>query len=163
MVGFTAHRNRARRWVRNLRDRSKRKVKEAARIVLAAERAEFAGRLTNPRTRKRSGGGKRLGTFTGRGKRNLRVRLFKGVARGRKPRIVPGRNAATGSWGAFIGPSGEIAGSGSRWQSGRAFYLRFHDKGIGGMPRRQIIRPAVEKTRARVQRKLRGIGRIRWR
>ena len=132
LEGFDRFRRKLVLAVPYIQRNNKRIIKEAARETQREIRAQFGPQVTNAKSRKRPGGN-RLGTFTGRARRNIRTRyLFRNPTR-----LM-----------AYVGPPGEI-GSG-RWQSGRAWYLRFHEFGIGGMPRRSTIRLGERRARGKV-------------
>lgn len=97
--------------------------KELRRIGQVARRAwlsQFAGRLTDPNTRRRTESGGRLGRFTGRAARSIGIRT----------RITKDRMTI------FVGPRG---GAGIPKPG---FYLAFHEFGTRRHPVRQTAAPA---------------------
>ena len=103
----------------------RRKLGDAGKVVESAQKAEFAGRLTDRRTKRRSDKGSRIGTFTGRAKRSIRARVYY-VRRHRTFRCG-------------IGPRGPAG-----------WYMALHSQGWGKFPRRDIIEPSVRKSQSAV-------------
>ena len=127
-VGLAKWERDLKRQPAQLRRQLKRRLKHAALHLRGKVRAEFGGRITNRRTRRRPRGGTTLGVVTGEAKRSVKVRKVE--VRGRK------------DFRAVIGPRPGAAVAG--------FYLRFHEDGLAGMPRRQTVTPGTRKAAAGV-------------
>jgi hypothetical protein len=120
-----------------LRRLVRRALVEVGRTAQRAMKAEFAARLTDPSSRRRTDRSARVGRFSGAARRAITVRVR---FRDRE-----------GSWKVFVGPRG---GAGI---PGPGFYLAFHEFGYGRFPRRGVAAPAESKIRPAAERKVEGI------
>ena len=116
----------------DLKRRLRRALRELGRVAQRAFRAQFAGRLTDPVTRRRRDRSARVGRFSGRARGAIGIRI----------------RIRRDSFRVFIGPRG---GAGI---PGPGFYLAFHEFGSKTHPRRATAAIADRLTRPAVRREL---------
>lgn len=105
-----------RRRERDLR----RQLRKAGNVVRREVRRQIGPRVTDRKTRRRPDRSLRLGTFTGKLKRSIRVKVRR---RGTNVVIFP---------------------------AGKAFYGGFHERGEGNLPMRRWFEPGVKASEREV-------------
>jgi len=112
---------------RNVRKQLERELRRAGSELQRAMRAEFGGRLSDEHRRRPDRGGRKLGTWSGRGRESIGVRTrFK--AGGSRP-----------LYKVFIGPPGGLG------VAAEGFHIAFHEFGVHKYPRRPVAAPARRK------------------
>lgn len=116
----------------DLRREIRKSMREIGRVVQRVFRSQFGARMTDPRSRRRTDRGERLGIFSGTARRAIGIRT----------------KFDEHGWKTFVGPRG---GAGIQ---GPGFYLAFHEFGSKALRRRATAAIAERLTRSEVLREL---------